>query len=129
MTNSFENGIELWELIRRGDRAAFDAVYHQYVSQLFVLAYKHIPNRTDAEDIVQEVFLDIWEKEMRSSFTPPSLIIYTVLPATKYSGSSRLAAPVRKALIYSRNCSINIHVPKNTVMPGSVHKQLCDHGY
>lgn len=62
MTNSFENGIELWELIRQGDRAAFDAVYHQYVSQLFVLAYKHIPNRTDAEDIVQEVFLDIWEK-------------------------------------------------------------------
>lgn len=62
MTNSFENGIELWELIRQGDRAAFDAVYHQYVSQLFVLAYKHIPNRTDAEDIIQEVFLDIWEK-------------------------------------------------------------------
>lgn len=62
MTNSYDNGIELWELIRQGDRAAFDRVYHANVSQLFVLAYKHIPNRSDAEDIVQEVFLEIWEK-------------------------------------------------------------------
>ena len=62
MATSIQSGIELWELIRQGDRNAFDNVYHQYVSQLFTLAYKHIPNRTDAEDIVQEVFLDIWEK-------------------------------------------------------------------
>lgn len=62
MTNKIHNGIPEWELIRQGNRTAFDAVYHQYVSQLFVLAYKHIPNRTDAEDIVQEVFLDVWEK-------------------------------------------------------------------
>ncbi len=62
MATSIQNGIEAWELIRQGDLATFDKVYHQYVSQLFALAYKHIPNRTDAEDIVQEVFLDIWEK-------------------------------------------------------------------
>lgn len=62
MATKMQKGIELWELIRQGDRAAFDSMYHQYVSQLFVLAYKHIPNRNDAEDIVQEVFIDIWEK-------------------------------------------------------------------
>lgn len=61
-TRSIQSGITLWDLIRQGDRNAFDSVYHQYVSQLFALAHKHIPNRTDAEDIVQEVFLDIWEK-------------------------------------------------------------------
>lgn len=62
MVKSIQNGIEEWELIRQGDRAAFDSIYHQYVSPLFVLAYKHIPHRADAEDIVQEVFLDMWEK-------------------------------------------------------------------
>lgn len=82
MTNSFENGIELWELIRQGDRAAFDAVYHQYVSQLFVLAYKHIPNRTDAEDIVQEVFLDIWEK--RNEIVIHSSLFNYLYSTTRY---------------------------------------------
>lgn len=62
MANNIQHGIEVWELIRQGDRAAFDSVYHQYVSQLFVLACKHVTHRTDAEDIVQEVFLEIWEK-------------------------------------------------------------------
>lgn len=63
MTKSIQNGIEEWELIRQGDRVAFDSMYHQFVSPLFTLAYKHIPSRTDAEDIVQEVFLEVWEKK------------------------------------------------------------------
>lgn len=62
MNHNHQNGIERWEQIRHGDLVAFNSVYHQYVSQLFVLAYKHIPDRNDAEDIVQEVFLEIWEK-------------------------------------------------------------------
>lgn len=62
MAKSNLNNIDLWELVRQGDRTAFDSLYHQYVSQLFALVYKHIPRQADAEDIVQEVFLDMWEK-------------------------------------------------------------------
>lgn len=82
MTNRFQNGIELWELIRQGDRNAFDRVYHQYVSQLFVLAYKHIPNRSDAEDLVQEVFMDIWEK--RKDIVIQSSLFNYLYSTTRY---------------------------------------------
>lgn len=82
MTKEFRNGIELWELIRQGDRAAFNRVYHLYVSQLFVLVYKHIPNRTDAEDIVQEVFIDIWEK--RKDIVIQSSLFNYLYSSTRY---------------------------------------------
>lgn len=82
MATSIQNGIEAWELIRQGDLATFDKVYHQYVSQLFALAYKHIPNRTDAEDIVQEVFLDIWEK--RQEIVIQSSLFNYLYSTTRY---------------------------------------------
>jgi RNA polymerase sigma-70 factor, ECF subfamily len=82
MATSIQNGIEAWELIRQGDLASFDKIYHQYVSQLFALAYKHIPNRTDAEDIVQEVFLDIWEK--RQEIVIQSSLFNYLYSTTRY---------------------------------------------
>lgn len=82
MTNSIDNEIERWELIRQGDRAAFDRVYHENVSQLFALAYKHIPSRSDAEDIVQEVFLEIWEK--RNEITIHASLFNYLYSTTRY---------------------------------------------
>lgn len=54
--------IDLWKLIREGDRSSFDSLYHRHVAPLFAMVYKHIRVRADAEDIIQEVFLELWEK-------------------------------------------------------------------
>ncbi|MRG44103.1 sigma-70 family RNA polymerase sigma factor [Chitinophaga sp. SYP-B3965] len=56
------NDTELWQQVKQDNRSAFDQVYHRYAAPLFAMAYKHIRSRADAEDIIQEVFLDIWEK-------------------------------------------------------------------
>ncbi|MBO9636467.1 MAG: sigma-70 family RNA polymerase sigma factor, partial [Chitinophagaceae bacterium] len=61
---------------------AFNAMYHQYVSPLFVMAYKHVPNRNDAEDIVQEVFIDFWEK--RKEIIIRSSLFNYLYSATRY---------------------------------------------
>ncbi|MGN6416229.1 MAG: RNA polymerase sigma factor [Pseudobacter sp.] len=82
MNHNVENGIAEWQLIRQGNRVAFDRVYHLYVSQLFALAYKHIPSRSDAEDIVQEVFLEIWEK--RNEITIHSSLFNYLYSTTRY---------------------------------------------
>ncbi|WEK38216.1 MAG: sigma-70 family RNA polymerase sigma factor [Candidatus Pseudobacter hemicellulosilyticus] len=62
MVKSIQNDTEIWQLVKEGDRAAFDQLYHQYASPVFAMVYKHLRNRSDAQDITQEVFLDIWEK-------------------------------------------------------------------
>ena len=40
---------------------AFDKVYELYSLKLFSFVFKILKNETDAEDIVQEVFVKIWE--------------------------------------------------------------------
>jgi len=53
---------QLWLLIREGDRRAFDSIYHRYAEVIFSSIYKHISSRPDAEDILQETFIALWEK-------------------------------------------------------------------
>lgn len=62
MASDNPNDTALWLRVKQGDRTAFDQVYHLYVSPVFTMVYKHIQSRADAEDIIQEVFLDLWEK-------------------------------------------------------------------
>ncbi|MGN7720438.1 RNA polymerase sigma factor [Chitinophaga sp. 22620] len=64
MTAGIQNDILLWQQVKQGDRPAFDQLYHRYAGPIFAMVYKHIRNRADAEDIIQEVFLSMWEKRM-----------------------------------------------------------------
>ena len=52
---------ELLCRIKKYDRMAFDSIYMKYHRDLFVFACNIIKNRDDASDIIQEVFLKIWE--------------------------------------------------------------------
>lgn len=47
--------------IKRGNKLAFDNLYHVYFDKLFGFAFKLTQSREDAEEIVQEVFIKIWE--------------------------------------------------------------------
>lgn len=57
--------MDLWLSVREGNRNAFDAIYHRHVQAIFASIYKMIDSRQDAEDIAQEVFLDLWVKRDR----------------------------------------------------------------
>jgi len=48
--------------IAHGDRQAYVALYHRYASHLLGLLHRMLGSRTEAEDMLQEVFLQIWKK-------------------------------------------------------------------
>lgn len=52
---------ELVSRIRAGDIQAFEELYRQYVSSLLRVAYTRLRSREVAEDVVQEVFLSLWQ--------------------------------------------------------------------
>jgi RNA polymerase sigma-70 factor (ECF subfamily) len=52
---------DLVALARGGDRRAFEALLRRYASRLFGLALRHLRNRDEAEDIVQETFVRAWQ--------------------------------------------------------------------
>jgi len=53
--------IELVKLLKKGDMAAFDAVYNEHCHKLHRFVLKFLKQEEDAEGIVQEVFIKIWE--------------------------------------------------------------------
>ncbi|MEO6036130.1 MAG: sigma-70 family RNA polymerase sigma factor [Verrucomicrobiota bacterium] len=54
--------MELLGLIAQGDRAAFSRCYDRYSGILFSIIVKVLNDSKEAEDVLQEVFLQIWDK-------------------------------------------------------------------
>lgn len=52
----------LIERMQAGDRQAFDVIFSRYVNQVYRQAVKLMGNEADAEEIVQEVFLTVYQK-------------------------------------------------------------------
>ena len=54
--------IELLRQIGQGDRGSFEALYERFSRVLFSIAYRVLNNQEGAEDVLQDVFVQIWEK-------------------------------------------------------------------
>ena len=54
--------IELLRRIALGDRRAFEEFYDRFSGVLFSTAYRVLNNQEAAEDVLQDVFIQIWEK-------------------------------------------------------------------
>jgi RNA polymerase sigma-70 factor (ECF subfamily) len=52
---------KLVERLRNGDLDAFDEVFEKYGSRLFGFALNYMKSREEAESLVQDVFLKVWE--------------------------------------------------------------------
>lgn len=53
---------ELLASIQSGDEQAFNELYHRYYKLLCHKAYQRIPSTTFIEEIVQDVFVNVWIK-------------------------------------------------------------------
>jgi RNA polymerase sigma-70 factor (ECF subfamily) len=49
-----------------GDRGAFDAIYNRFYEAVYCNAFSILKDSAAAEDIVQEVFLTLWQKKIHS---------------------------------------------------------------
>jgi RNA polymerase sigma-70 factor (ECF subfamily) len=53
----YQDDLALAERCRAGDFEAFEAIYREHSSKLFGLTMRMLGNRTDAEDMLQDIFL------------------------------------------------------------------------
>jgi RNA polymerase sigma-70 factor (ECF subfamily) len=60
--------VELLARVGRRDRTAFGELYDLTSNILFSVAFRILKNQTTAEDLLQEVYLQVWEKA--SSYDP-----------------------------------------------------------
>ncbi|MGN0230252.1 MAG: RNA polymerase sigma factor [Muribaculaceae bacterium] len=50
----------LVDLMQNGSRDAFDRIYALYSKKLYLYCLQYVKSREDAEDIVQNVFMNLW---------------------------------------------------------------------
>lgn len=48
--------------LREGDESAFTQIYQQYWSALYAVTYNHLRDRAIAEELVQDLFANLWLK-------------------------------------------------------------------
>jgi RNA polymerase sigma-70 factor (family 1) len=54
---------DLIEKLRQGDVNAFDQVYKSYAVRLYAFSFKYLKSKEEAEELVQSVFLKVWENQ------------------------------------------------------------------
>jgi RNA polymerase sigma-70 factor (family 1) len=64
MDSSFKNIDYLAvKSLQQGDVKAFDELYNKYSQRLYNFSFKYLKSPEEAEEVVQEVFLYIWDKK------------------------------------------------------------------
>lgn len=53
---------QLATLLRQGDHDAFGVIYNRYKGVLHVHAYKKLGDLEEAKDLIQELFVNLWDK-------------------------------------------------------------------
>jgi RNA polymerase sigma-70 factor (ECF subfamily) len=63
------------------DEKSFDELFKKYYSMLCIVAYDYVGDKSLAEEMVQDTFLNIWEKRNTIQVTP--VIKYYLVKATQ----------------------------------------------
>lgn len=81
-------------LVSAEEEAAFKMLYNRYWEGLYRKAYSRLGNSSDAEDLVQEIFISVW-RNRQTITAEPSLLPY-LLSALKYAVIKKLYREARK---------------------------------
>jgi len=69
----------LFDSLTRGDEQAFGKLYQLYFPRLYAFSFKIINDSSLAKDVVQNVFIKIWETHSSFSFDNPEAFIYQMV--------------------------------------------------
>jgi RNA polymerase sigma-70 factor (ECF subfamily) len=99
------HGLErLLAAVARGDAQAFERLYHATSAKLFGVCVRLLPDRSDAEDAVQEAYAAIWRKAAQYDASIASPISWLAMIAhnkaidrLRGDGASRHMVPIEFA--------------------------------
>lgn len=80
---------QLLFLLAESDKEAFSIIYRKYWNELYCEAYKRLRNKEQAEDIVEEIFINLWERRANSQIENLSAYLHTVVRYKVYNYVTR----------------------------------------
>jgi RNA polymerase sigma-70 factor (ECF subfamily) len=77
--NPTEGNIDLFHALVKGDKDAFEKLYKLYFPRLYAFSLKIINDGALAKDLVQNVFIKIWESPLSVNIENPESFLYQMV--------------------------------------------------
>ena len=77
---------ELVHLLKKSDSTAFEAIYKRYWRQLFGFVFQQLGTKEDAEEIIHDLMLSIWQNRQTASIQ--NLKVYLFIAARNLTNKS-----------------------------------------
>lgn len=90
-----QNDTELWRLVGQGDGVAFKLLFDTYWEKLYVYAYNRLRSEADAQDVVQEVMINLWLR--RSTVVIQTTLAAYLHAAVQYEVLAHLSRALKTA--------------------------------
>jgi RNA polymerase sigma-70 factor (ECF subfamily) len=71
--------IKLFQSVAKGDEAAFEKLYKLYFPRLYAFSFKMIHDSGLAKDVVQNVFIQLWETHGTFQHEQPEAFLYKMV--------------------------------------------------
>ncbi len=100
-----EDDLALFALVKQGDNPAFEHIYNKYSPLLLKTAYKRLPDKDKCQDVVQNVFVDLWKRrtalEIRDlqAYLHTAVRYQTLKVIARQSGRTTFVADFEKEII------------------------------
>jgi RNA polymerase sigma-70 factor (ECF subfamily) len=101
---------ELFSLVRSDDETAFSSMYDRYWDRLLSIAYKHSKDRSTAKEIVQELFISLWNRRNTLQIENPGSYLATAVKFSvfkMYYREHERTGKLRSNLSFEENYSID----------------------
>ncbi|WP_164974117.1 RNA polymerase sigma factor [Filimonas effusa] len=107
------NDNELVLRLQQGDVAAFDIIYKRYHESLYAFILRYLKSPQLAEDILQEVFMKLWEvrKQLRPGATF-SAYLYKIARNKVFKTFRKIAADDEKILVLAGSLAATTEDPQ-----------------
>ncbi len=76
--------VRLMGRVSRGEEAAVAELYDRFGALVFRMAFQAMPNRSEAEDAVQEIFVRLWRTAGRYDPSRAALVTWVMLIARRH---------------------------------------------
>ena len=105
MNQNDQADLDLVERLKSGDTSAFRTVYAKYVDKLFLFGINIIKDEEDCIDVIQDVFVWLWENREELTITHLKSYLYA---AVKYKLTRKiLASRRREEILHQRPSTID----------------------
>ena len=91
-TRYFFNINAFFKTLADGDASGFETFFNLYKKRVFGIALKMLKSETEAEEIVQDVFLSIWQSSARlGEISDPEAYLFTITYNAVYTKLKKIA--------------------------------------